>query len=76
MNAIPSVNLEDFLSSDLKRKQKFTEEIGNAYENIGFVALKGHFLDDKLLILVRYGHHHYLIFLFSIRPLRDLYHRR
>ena len=49
MNAIPSVNLEDFLSNDPKRKQKFIEEIGSAYENIGFVALKGHFLDDKLV---------------------------
>ncbi|NNK82060.1 MAG: isopenicillin N synthase family oxygenase, partial [Flavobacteriaceae bacterium] len=48
-HAIPSVKLEDFLSNDLKRKQKFTEEIGSAYENIGFVALKGHFLDDELV---------------------------
>lgn len=49
MNKIPSVNLADFLSGDETRKQKFIEEIGSAYENIGFVALKGHFLDDKLV---------------------------
>ena len=49
MNIIPSVNLADFLSEDPSKKQKFIEEIGNAYENIGFVALKGHFLDDKLV---------------------------
>jgi len=49
MNKIPSVNLEDFLSEDPKRKQKFVDEIGKAYEEIGFVALKGHFLDDKLV---------------------------
>jgi len=49
MNQIPSVNLEDFLSEDAERKQKFISEIGNAYENIGFVALKGHFLDDQLV---------------------------
>ena len=49
MNSIPSVNLEDFISGDPKRKQKFVDEIGAAYENIGFVALKGHFLDDKLV---------------------------
>jgi len=49
MNKIPSVNLADFLSDDKKRKQKFIDEIGHAYENIGFVALKGHFLDDKLV---------------------------
>lgn len=49
MNKIPSVNLDDFLSGDAKQKQKFIEEIGHAYENIGFVALKGHFLDQKLV---------------------------
>jgi isopenicillin N synthase-like dioxygenase len=48
MNAIPSVNLEDFLSEDPHRKQAFVEAIGKAYEEIGFVALKGHFLDQKL----------------------------
>ena len=49
MNKIPSVNLKDFLSEDETRKQKFINEIGHAYETIGFVALKGHFLDDNLV---------------------------
>ena len=49
MNRIPSVNLADFLSEDPNRKQNFIAEIGNAYENIGFVALKGHFLDEALV---------------------------
>lgn len=49
MNKIPSVDLRDFLSEDPVRKQKFIDEIGKAYEEIGFVALKGHFLDDKLV---------------------------
>ena len=49
MNKIPSVNLADFLSDDIHRKQKFIQEIGHAFENIGFVALKGHFLDDTLV---------------------------
>lgn len=49
MNVIPSVDLSDFLSEDPQRKQKFIDEIGKAYEEIGFVALKGHFLDDKLV---------------------------
>ncbi len=49
MNKIPSVDLKDFLSGDSTRKQKFINEIGAAYENIGFVALKGHFLDDELV---------------------------
>jgi isopenicillin N synthase-like dioxygenase len=49
MQQIPSVDLRDFLSDDPARKQKFVNEIGRAYEDIGFVALKGHFLDDKLV---------------------------
>jgi len=49
MKNIPSVDLNDFLSEDQNRKQEFVNEIGKAYEDIGFVALKGHFLDDKLV---------------------------
>lgn len=49
MTNIPSVNLADFLSEDPKRKQKFVNEIGSAYEEIGFVALNHHFLDEKLI---------------------------
>jgi isopenicillin N synthase-like dioxygenase len=49
MQKIPSVDLRDFLSDDPIRKQKFVNEIGKAYSDIGFVALKGHFLDDQLV---------------------------
>jgi len=49
MNKIPSVNLKDFLSEDPSKKQQFINDIGKAYEEIGFVALKGHFLDDALV---------------------------
>ncbi|WGK66373.1 isopenicillin N synthase family dioxygenase [Croceiramulus getboli] len=49
MKNIPSVDLADFLSDDPKRKQKFVDEIGKAYEEIGFVSLKNHFLDDQLV---------------------------
>ncbi len=49
MNSIPSVNLEDFISNDPDKKQHFVNAIGKAYEDIGFVALKGHFLDDTLV---------------------------
>jgi isopenicillin N synthase-like dioxygenase len=49
MKNIPSVDLSDFISDDPKRKQKFVDEIGKAYEEIGFVALKGHFLSDELV---------------------------
>ncbi|TXK76521.1 isopenicillin N synthase family oxygenase [Mesonia sp. K4-1] len=49
MNNIPSVDLSDFLSDDPKRKEKFVNEIGKAYEEIGFVSLKNHFLSDDLV---------------------------
>ena len=49
MKNIPSVDLSDFLSDDPKRKQQFVAQIGKAYEEIGFVALKGHFLSDDLV---------------------------
>ncbi len=49
MSAIPSVDLREFTSGDPERKQKFTREIGKAFEDIGFVALKGHFLSPELV---------------------------
>ncbi len=49
MKKIPSVDLTEFLSDDVRTKQKFVNEIGKAYEEIGFVALRGHFLDDNLI---------------------------
>ncbi len=49
MKNIPSVDLRDFISDDPKRKQKFVDQIGKAFEDIGFVSLKGHFLNDKLV---------------------------
>lgn len=49
MNNIPSVDLSDFLSDDPARKEKFVNELGKAYEEIGFVSLKNHFLDDQLV---------------------------
>ena len=49
MSAIPSVNLEEFLSGDEAKKQKFINEIGAAFEDIGFVALSGHFLSEALV---------------------------
>ncbi|MDO6472130.1 isopenicillin N synthase family oxygenase [Maribacter sp. 1_MG-2023] len=49
MSLVPSVDLSDFLSEDPKRKQKFINEIGKAFEEIGFVALSGHFLSEELV---------------------------
>ena len=44
MKNIPRVDLSDFLSNDPKRKNAFISSIGKAFEDIGFVILKGHYL--------------------------------
>lgn len=49
MIQIPSVNLKDFISDSSSKKEQFINDIGKAYEEIGFVALKGHFLDEELV---------------------------
>ncbi len=49
MNQIPRINLEDFLSNDPERKAEFVKKLGNAFSEIGFVALKGHFLTPKII---------------------------
>ncbi|RPG95847.1 MAG: isopenicillin N synthase family oxygenase [Candidatus Pelagibacter sp. TMED239] len=49
MNKIPSVDLNDFLSDDLHKKSLFVSTIGAAFQEIGFCAVRGHFLDDKLV---------------------------
>lgn len=45
---IPSVNLTDFIKGDAQQKAAFVQELGKAYEDIGFVAVRGHFLSDEL----------------------------
>lgn len=45
---IPSIDLSDFLSADENRKAAFVQALGKAYEDIGFVAVRGHFLSDAL----------------------------
>jgi len=47
MSNIPSVNLSDFLSKDESIRKSFVKKIGNAYQEIGFVSLKGHFLSKN-----------------------------
>lgn len=47
--SIPSVDLSDFLSVDTVRKTAFVQNLGEAYEEIGFVAVKNHGISDKLI---------------------------
>jgi len=45
---IPSLDLADFYGADQLRKKKFVEELGSAYNNIGFVAIRNHFLTKEM----------------------------
>lgn len=45
---IPSLDLAAFTGSDLSKKEKFVAELGAAYNNIGFVAIRNHFLNDEI----------------------------
>lgn len=47
-SSIPSVDLADFLSGDVQRKAAFVQALGQAYETVGFVAVKNHGLSDAL----------------------------
>lgn len=46
---IPVVDLSDFLSGDETRKQAFVQQLGKAYEDVGFVAVKNHGIPDDLI---------------------------
>lgn len=47
--AIPVVNLADFTSGDPQLKQAFVNQLGKAYEDVGFVAVKNHGISDDLI---------------------------
>ena len=46
---IPSVDLAEFLSGDNNRKAAFVKQLGTAYEEVGFVAVKNHGVSDELI---------------------------
>ena len=48
MNKIPQVNLNDYLTGDPDSKKKFINDLGKGYSEIGFIALKGHLLNDTV----------------------------
>lgn len=47
---VPSLDLADFTSGDEAKKKKFVADLGAAYNNIGFVAIKNHYLTDDLSV--------------------------
>jgi isopenicillin N synthase-like dioxygenase len=49
MPTIPVVDLEDFTKGDPARKSMFVQQIGKAYEDVGFVAVKNHGIPKDLI---------------------------
>ncbi len=47
--SIPVVDLDDFLSGDADLKAAFVQQLGKAYEEVGFVAVKHHGVPDELV---------------------------
>ena len=45
---IPSLDLSDFTSGQPEKKAKFVNDLGQAFNHIGFVAIKNHGLTDEL----------------------------
>ncbi len=48
-STIPVVDLADFLSGDAQRKNAFVQQLGKAYEDVGFVAVKNHGIPGELI---------------------------
>lgn len=49
MTNIPVVDLSDFTGGDPKKKAAFVQELGKAYEDVGFVAVKNHGISADLI---------------------------
>ena len=45
---IPSLDLNDFKSSNLEKKENFVKKLGEAYQKIGFIALKNYGLNPEI----------------------------
>jgi isopenicillin N synthase-like dioxygenase len=50
LDEVPSLDLADYTSGDANKKEKFVADLGSAFTNIGFVAIKNHGLSDDLRI--------------------------
>jgi isopenicillin N synthase-like dioxygenase len=47
--SIPSVDLSKFVNGSNEERQQFVEELGKAYEEVGFVAVKNHGIPQDLI---------------------------
>lgn len=49
MNALPVVDLNQFVNGDASERAAFVDALGKAYEEIGFVAVENHGIPDELV---------------------------
>ena len=47
--AIPLVNLDDFLSGNTEHKNSFVQQLGKAFKEVGFVAVRNHGISSGLI---------------------------
>lgn len=47
--SIPTVDLAEFVNGDKTKKNSFIQALGNAYETVGFVAVKNHGISEELI---------------------------
>ncbi|MFZ9056309.1 MAG: isopenicillin N synthase family dioxygenase [Flavobacteriaceae bacterium] len=48
MKQIPKLDLQQYIQGDIAAQKQFVADLGNAFTEIGFVALKGHLLSPSL----------------------------
>lgn len=46
---IPIADLSDFTGGNAEKKRAFVQQLGKAYEDVGFVAVKNHGIPDELI---------------------------
>lgn len=46
---IPSVDLNDFIKGSSEKRNKFVQELGEAFESVGFVAVKNHGISEEVI---------------------------
>ncbi len=49
MHVIPKLDLSDFVSGSVDQKNNFVADLGKAYEEIGFVAIRNHGIPEQTL---------------------------
>lgn len=49
MQSIPKLDLSHFVNGSIEQRNKFVHDLGDAYENIGFVAIRNHGIPAQVL---------------------------